>query len=89
MDALLDFGNGLSWIEPFGTNFGTVHDLMTPIKLVGIIHLRHPLLREVIPGINYPPAQEELGCQLQLHVIATCFSGNTCQLHVLQQNGRA
>ena len=58
MYALLDFSNSLSWIEPLGTNFGTVHDLVTPIKLVGIINLRHSLLREVIPRINDPPAQD-------------------------------
>lgn len=57
MYALLDFGNRLSWIEPFGTDFGTVHDLMAPIKLVGIINLRHSLLRKIITGINDPPTQ--------------------------------
>ena len=58
MYALLDFCDSLSCIEPLWTNFGTVHDLMTPITLVGIIHLRHSLLRKVIPGINDPPAQD-------------------------------
>lgn len=65
MYTLLDFGNSLSWIESLGTNFGTVHDLVTPIKLVGIIHLCHSLLREVIPGIDNPPAKGQLGCQTQ------------------------
>lgn len=102
MYTLLDFSNSLSWIEPLGTNFGTVHDLMTPIKLVGIIHLRHSLLREIITGINDPPAQSQLGCQLQkLQPQAagsaasncrklTSVSGKTCQLqYVPQQDGRA
>ena len=57
MYALLDFGNRLSWIEPFGTDFGTVHNLMAAIKLVGIINLRHSLLRKIITGVNDPPTQ--------------------------------
>ena len=39
VNALLDFGNGLARVQALGTHFGAVHDLMTPVEFVGIIHL--------------------------------------------------
>lgn len=59
MYALLDFGNGLAWIESLGTYFSAVHDLMTSVKLVRVIHLCHSLLSEVITGVDDPPAYEQ------------------------------
>ena len=58
MYALLNLGNSLSRIETLGTYFGTIHDLVTPIQLVGIIDLGHPFLREVIARVNDPPAAQ-------------------------------
>ena len=56
--ALLDLSNGLSWVETLRADLGAVHDLVTPVQLVGIIHLRHPLLCEVITGVNDPSASQ-------------------------------
>lgn len=57
MDALLDLGNCLARIETLRTNPSTVHDLMTPVQLVGIIHLCQSLFGEIITGIDNPSAQ--------------------------------
>ena len=58
MYALLNLGNSLSRVETLGTHFGTVHDLMTPIQLVSVIHLGHSFLCEVIARVNDPPAAQ-------------------------------
>jgi hypothetical protein len=36
--ALLDLGNGLSWIQVFGTNFRAVHDCVAAVQLKGVVH---------------------------------------------------
>ncbi len=55
VNALLDFGNRLARIQALWADLGTVHDLMTPVQLVGIINLSHAFLCEVVPGIYDPP----------------------------------
>lgn len=61
VDALLDLGNCLARVETLRAHLGTVHDLVTPVQLVGIIHLGHALLGEVIPSINDPSAYDSNG----------------------------
>jgi len=55
VDALLDFGDGLAGVEPFGADLGAVHDGVAAVQLVGVIQLGHALLREIVPAIYQPP----------------------------------
>lgn len=77
MYTLLDFGNCLSWIESLRTYFSAVHDLMTSIKFVGIIHLRQPLLGEVISGIDDPPTHSKLPITMDGTTNSSAMTGAT------------
>ena len=62
VDALLDFGNCLSWIEALGADFCAIHDGVTPIQLIGVIQLSKPLLGEVVSAVNHPSAVPKFFC---------------------------
>jgi len=53
--AFFDLSNGGTGIEMFRTDFGTIHNGMTPIEFEGIIQIRETFIGRRIAGIFNPP----------------------------------